>query len=113
MNDPCTDTLAGYDAVATRCERMLEAARRGEWPKVADIESDARRLIGELRERSTRTRLDPTARRHKFRILRDILLIDAQIRHLADPRQQRIDRMLLGARDHDDSSPDAGRDRPY
>lgn len=112
MDTPCSDALAGYDAVAARCRRMLEAARRGEWPEVADIESDARRLIGELRERSSRVRLDPCARRRKYRILRDILLIDAQIRHLADPRQQQVDALLgFGSPDH--GRPDEARGRPY
>lgn len=96
MIDPQADTIARYDALASQCERMLDAARRGAWPEVAHIESGTRDLIVELRERAAVVPLDPPAVRRKYGILRDILLIDAQLRHLADPRARRLDRLLAG-----------------
>ena len=111
MSDLHADPLAGYQALASRCERMLDAARRGAWPEVADLQAGSDGLIGDLRERAACVRLDPMADRRKFRILRDILLIDAQIRRLADPRQQRLERLLRVATPAADR-PEAGADRP-
>jgi flagellar protein FliT len=94
MSDTQAEAIARYDALAGDCARMLEAARRGAWPEVADIEAHTRGLIAEIRARAAELPLDPPATRRKFRILRDILLIDAQIRHLADPRARRLDALL-------------------
>jgi flagellar protein FliT len=94
MNDPQSEALARYDALAGDCARMLEAARRGAWPEVADIEASTRGRIAEIRARAADLPMDAPATRCKFRILREILLIDAQIRHLADPRAQRLDALL-------------------
>lgn len=104
MNDLHADPLAGYQALAARCERMLEAARRGAWPEVADLQAGSDGLIGELREHAACLRLDPMSDRRKFRILRDILLLDAQIRRLADPRQQRLERLLRSSAPAPDAS---------
>lgn len=94
MNDVRSEALARYDALAGDCARMLEAARRGDWPQVADVEAGTRRLIADIRSRAAGVPLDAPARRRKFRILRDILLIDAQIRQLADPGARRLDALL-------------------
>lgn len=76
------------------CRQMLEAARGGDWNRVADIEGDTHALIARLREARQQDALGALERREKFRILRNIVEIDAQIRHLAQPWQRTVDRML-------------------
>ena len=94
MTGPQVETLARYDALAGCCLRMLDAAQRGDWPEVADIESQTRLLIAELRERRATVRLDDATRQRKFLALRDILSIDAQIRRLSDPGAKRLDQLF-------------------
>lgn len=94
MQDCAAEALARYDALAGDCARMLEAAQRGDWVAVADVEAGTRHRIADIRTRAASVPLDAPAVRHKFRILRKILLIDAQIRRLADPGADRLDALL-------------------
>lgn len=88
------ERLHTYARLEQVCERMLDAAQGGDWNLVASIEGDSRALIERLRANREPERLDHEMRREKFRILRSILAIEAQIRHLANPWQRHVDNIL-------------------
>ena len=92
------DVLWRYRALAKHCAQMLEAARRDDRHAVETLGRETQRLIAALREQSPQP-LDPSSRREKFRLLREIVLIDAQIRNLSQPWTRRIDRMLSNPAD--------------
>ena len=85
--------LKSYSEIEGVCRRMLDAARRDDWDEVASLEKSSRDLIAAAR-RDASERLSPLEQREKFRILSSIVRIDAELRHLAQPWQRGIDRML-------------------
>ncbi len=85
--------LKTYVEIEGICRRMLDAAQRDDWDEVASLEKASRDLIAAAR-RDACERLSPQERREKFRILSSIVRIDAELRHLAQPWQRGIDRML-------------------
>ena len=88
------DPLQAYSALERLCQRMLDAARDDDWDQVGRVELDARRMIDALRRASAPCGLDGAQRKEKFRILRRIVLIDAQLRHLEQPWQRNLDALL-------------------
>ena len=74
-----------YKAIEDGSVRMLEAAKSQDWDSVVRCEGDCALLIEQLRSQARHEELDDIARHEKSRIMRRILLIDAQIRLLAEP----------------------------
>jgi len=85
--------LADYHRVEGLCQAMLEAARRDDWDKVGDLQSASRSLIEALRDQP-QSPLPTAALREKLRIMRRILLIDGELRRLAEPWQEGLERMF-------------------
>ncbi len=90
----CDAALARYRIVERQCERMLEAARDDDWNDVGVIAGELQALIAAIRVEASATELAARERSEKFRILRNIVRLDAQIRHLANPWQRSLDTML-------------------
>lgn len=93
-SDPGTAALDRYREIEAAAAVMLQAARVDDWARVRRIE----RAIGDLAARLDATAADDSydalQRRERLRIVRRLLAIDAQIRHLADPASLRLDRMF-------------------
>jgi len=85
--------LNTYSEIEAACRRMLDAAHRDDWDTVASIERSSRVLVASAREHAS-ARLSPVEHVEKFRILTSIVRIDAELRHLAQPWQRNIDRLL-------------------
>lgn len=88
--------LAHYEAIAQASADMLLAARHGDWTRVVDLEETCVALIAQLNQAARLQPLAPAQRKERIRILQSILRNDAQIRHLADPAQARVDALLAG-----------------
>lgn len=86
------DPLARYRALQGHCERMLEAARSEDWEGLQQLGQESKLLVAKLHR--TACTIDENARREKFRILRSIVEIDAQIRHISQPWTRTIDSLL-------------------
>jgi hypothetical protein len=71
---------------------MLEAARSEDWEGLQLLGQESRVLVAKLHR--TGCAIDENARREKFRILRSIVEIDAQIRHISQPWTRTIDGLL-------------------
>jgi flagellar protein FliT len=87
-----------YRAIERGSADMLAAARSGDWNRVVVIEGACVLLINRLRAASRITQLEPDERVHKQRIMERILVNDAQIRQLAEPWLDDLDRALHGKR---------------
>ncbi len=98
------ETLARYRALEQHCAQILEAAHVDDWPRVRRLGRRSKALIASLPAPAAQP-MDEASRREKFRLLRSIVRIDAQIRHLAQPWTLRVDRMLAA------DDPDAGDSR--
>lgn len=89
--------LQDYEALEAASVEMLAAARAGDWDRVTAIEEAAGRLIDRLR--AARTPQSAQAReqsRRRMRILRRIVLNDAELRYLSQPWLRNL-QALLGA----------------
>lgn len=85
--------LAQYRALERHCARILQAARTGDWETVERLRRRSLQMVAKLREQPAPP-LEPAERRERFRLLRSIAQIDAQVRHLTQPWTRTIDEML-------------------
>lgn len=83
-----------YRAIEGACVEMLEAARRDDWEHVTRLQLSSRALIETLRSADERIRMDKVDEQEKFRILRRILAVDGELRHLAQPWLRDLDAMF-------------------
>jgi hypothetical protein len=88
-----TPALADYLRIESLCESMLKAARNDDWERVGELQSASQTLISGLRG-AAQLPVSGAVRREQLRIMRRILLLDGQIRRLAEPWQQGLERMF-------------------
>jgi flagellar protein FliT len=74
-----------YKAIEDSSAKMLDAAKSEDWDRVVQFEGTCAILIEQLRLKASTEELLPEQRSEKARIMRRILMNDAQIRHLAEP----------------------------
>lgn len=82
-----------YKAIEDGSRKMLEAAKADDWDEVVRFESACAVLIEQLRERSRTIELQSQQRSEKAQIMQRILRMDAQMRLLADPWLEQLDRL--------------------
>ena len=85
-----------YEAIEQASQDMLEAARTGNWDHVVKLEGAGAVLISELRAAAAKLPLDSEEVQLKSRIMQRILVNDAEIRHLAEPWLDDLDKLLTG-----------------
>ncbi len=91
-----THLLSYYEAIEQASADMLSAARSGNWDEVVKLEGACVLLISQLKHAAAQARLAPEESKLKTRIMQRILLNDAEIRHLAEPWLDDLDRVLTG-----------------
>lgn len=85
-----------YEAIEQASQDMLRAAREGNWDHVVKLEGACALLISQLRHAAAQGSLGPEEAQLKSRIMRRILVNDAEIRQLAEPWLDDLDRVLAG-----------------
>jgi flagellar protein FliT len=85
-----------YEAIEQASQDMLEAARTGNWDRVVKLEGACALLISQLKHAAARGGLAPEEAQLKSRIMRRILVNDAEIRILAEPWLEDLDNLLAG-----------------
>ena len=90
------ELLNYYEAIEQARQYMLEAARSGNWDQVVKLEGACALLISQLKHAAAETALAGDEARLKTRIMQRILVNDAEIRTLAEPWLEDLDRMLTG-----------------
>jgi flagellar protein FliT len=83
-----------YEAIETASQDMLEAARCGNWDHVVKLESACALLISQLKHAASQTTLGADEAQLKSRIMQRILINDAEIRCLAEPWLEELDKTL-------------------
>jgi flagellar protein FliT len=84
------DYFAHYEAIATLSNRMLVAAREGEWTNLKTMQGTYREMIEQLKEVDSASTLDDAARARKLDLVKKILADDAAIRDLTSPSLARL-----------------------
>jgi flagellar protein FliT len=93
VNNPL---LGYYEALEKASTDMLSAAREADWDQVVRLEGACVLLIAQLKHAAGETSLAAEQARSKTRIMQRILVNDAEIRTLAEPWLEDLDRMLSG-----------------
>ncbi|MEK8025216.1 flagellar protein FliT [Pseudaquabacterium rugosum] len=88
--------LSYYEAIEKASADMLEAARAGDWNHVIKLEGACVLLISQLKNAARSSALSSEEAQLKSRILQRVLVNDAEVRHLAEPWLEDIDKMLQG-----------------
>lgn len=96
VNNVSTTLLQHYEAIEQASEQMLEAARGGDWDRVVKLEGACAMLIAQLKNAAGTQELGQDERQLKSRIMKRILVNDAQIRHLAEPWLEDLDQLMAG-----------------
>ncbi|MDI4633799.1 flagellar protein FliT [Pelomonas sp. V22] len=91
-----THLLSYYEAIEQASADMLSAARTGNWDEVVKLEGACVLLISQLKHAATQAALAPEESKLKTRIMQRILLNDAEIRNLAEPWLEDLDKVLAG-----------------
>jgi flagellar protein FliT len=85
-----------YEAIERASADMLEAARTGNWDQVVKLEGACAVLISQLKHAAKEKNLQAEESKTKSRIMQRILLNDAEIRHLAEPWLEDLDKLMHG-----------------
>ena len=85
-----------YEAIERVSSDMLQAARGGDWDRVVMLEGACVILIAKLKQAARSMRISGEERRHKTQIMKRILINDAEIRALAEPEIDELNRMIFG-----------------
>ena len=72
--------ITHYESLSTLTEQMHEAAVRGEWDQLIDLEQQCRQKIAAIMPLDAASTLDESSRQHKARLIKKILSHDADIR---------------------------------
>jgi flagellar protein FliT len=88
--------LSYYEAIEQASAEMVAAARSGDWDHVVKLEGACAVLISQLKHAASRTDLAPEEAQLKSRIMRRILVNDAEIRQLAEPWLEDLNNILAG-----------------
>lgn len=83
-----------YVRMADASQRMLCAAREGDWDKVCEVEQECTRLIVELSQVGDLAPTDPGLRRQKLALMKRVLADDAEIRVLSQPWLRKLDALM-------------------
>lgn len=87
-----------YEAIERASADMLEAARAGNWDHVIKLEGACVLLISQLKNAARSNALSNEESQLKSRIMKRVLVNDAEIRHLAEPWLEDIDDLMHGRR---------------
>ena len=91
-----TELLSYYEAIEQASCDMLSAAKAGDWDAVVKLEGACVLLISQLKNAARGNALSVEESQLKSRIMKRILVNDAEIRQLAEPWLADLDDTLTG-----------------
>lgn len=72
--------IANYESLSTLTAQMRDAAVRGEWDRLVDLEQQCRKHVDAMKEADASVVLDGPSLQRKARLIKKILAHDADIR---------------------------------
>lgn len=72
--------IANYESLSVLTAQMREAAVRGEWDRLIDLEQQCRQHVATMKRADAAVTLDEPSRQRKVRLIKKILAHDADIR---------------------------------
>lgn len=72
--------IANYESLFVLTGRMREAAVRGEWDQLIDLEQQCRQHVAAMKQADASAALDEPSRQRKVSLIKNILAHDADIR---------------------------------
>lgn len=94
--DMTSSLLSYYQAIEQASQDMVESARAGNWDQVLKLEGACALLISQLKHQAAATQLKSDEAQLKSRIMQRILVNDAEVRQLAEPWLDDLDKLLDG-----------------
>ena len=91
-----SNLLSYYEAIERASADMLDAARTGNWDHVIKLEGACVLLISQLKNAARGSALSGEESQLKSRLMKRVLVNDAEIRHLAEPWIEDLDQMIGG-----------------
>ncbi|HWI13561.1 MAG TPA: flagellar protein FliT [Burkholderiales bacterium] len=91
------ETIACYERVLAIMEEMHVAARNAEWDRLVALERDCKAVVTRLAAEEPRAPVGSALQPRKGRIIRQVLMLDAAIRDITEPRLKEL-QALLGTR---------------
>ncbi|MEY4748216.1 MAG: hypothetical protein RIQ60_430 [Pseudomonadota bacterium] len=88
--------LQYYEAIESASRDMLDAARTGDWDRMVKLEGACAVLISQLKHAACQQAMGREDVLRKSRIMQRILLNDAEIRLLAEPWLEDLDKLMSG-----------------
>jgi flagellar protein FliT len=85
-----------YEAIEQASHDMLNAARAGDWDQVVKLEGACALLISQLKNAAAKQPMGTDEAQLKSRIMQRILVNDAEIRQLAEPWLDDLNKVLSG-----------------
>lgn len=76
-----SQVIANYESLSALTGQMREAAMRGEWDQLINIEHQCSERVAIMKPLDTEVILDAAARQHKNQLINKILADDAEIRN--------------------------------
>jgi flagellar protein FliT len=100
MNMTSDEMIRTYEDILSVTAQMLDAARAADWEGLVTREQQCRELVENLmRVRGEKEiALEPTIRKRKVEIIRQVLADDAEIRNLTEPWMQRLQGLLTSVK---------------
>jgi flagellar protein FliT len=75
-----SQVIATYESLSALTAQMREAAVRGEWDQLIELEQQCRQHVAAMKEADVSAMLDEPSRQRKVRLIKNILAHDADIR---------------------------------
>jgi flagellar protein FliT len=97
-NTPSCGLINHYEDIARASRSMLDAAHRGDWAAVEQIEAQCREKIAALKRAASTDTLSAGEKSRRMTLLRTILKDDAQIRLRAEPWLRDLENFLSTSR---------------
>jgi flagellar protein FliT len=87
------EILAAFQSISSLTGEMREAARVGEWDRLAGLEHNCAAIVAQLRDAPS-AQLSPDMQRRKVELIHKILADDAEIRAYTEPWIRRVQTLL-------------------
>ena len=93
------DVLRIYGTVSVKTSQMLDAAQRGDWDRLVELETECRALIDTLKHADEGpSPPGPDYIERKAELIRKVLADDVEIRKHTEPWMERLQALLGSAR---------------